>query len=290
MSAPTLPEPLACPPSWKYTEAWADEYNDEHGYDYLNQICGHSRARFNILYFIWSYGEDSLTKVKSQNLLIKRLANSTKSTKDIDDSDCEGGTDPSWNRIDEIWEELFEIYNAQLAPPDIVALLNEVHGFMVEGSRHSEEILRYVKAEQEENAPKPMGLSTYLKIDPDLELNRRRAVQREATQSKWDGIDEKHSHVAEGFVYVMTNALMPGVFKVGFTAGNPDKRAKELSAQYNLPSKFEVLSYWRTNDPYIVEQRIHTALEKYAKGGEFFQLPMDEITATVESFLISAKS
>ena len=75
---------------------------------------------------------------------------------------------------------------------------------------------------------------------------------------------------------------MPGIYKVGFTARNPDERASEISNQINLPSKFVVEKYWRTNDPYIVEQRIHNALSEYAEGKEFFKGDLKEICKIID--------
>ncbi|CAN5665139.1 hypothetical protein BH09PLA1_BH09PLA1_34700 [soil metagenome] len=49
---------------------------------------------------------------------------------------------------------------------------------------------------------------------------------------------------------------------------------------------FEVVAYWRTKDPYIVEQRIHTALAGYAKGGEFFQVDPEFAKTTIEACIL----
>ena len=103
----------------------------------------------------------------------------------------------------------------------------------------------------------------------------------------WEMIDVEHSKVTEGFVYLLSNALMPGVYKIGFTDSNPDKRAREVSARYGLPIPFEVIGYWRTKDPYIIEQRIHSALAGYGKAGEFFEIDLQLVKETIEAHVLN---
>jgi hypothetical protein len=92
-------------------------------------------------------------------------------------------------------------------------------------------------------------------------------------------IEMTHSKVREGIVYVLTNDLMPGLVKIGFTAGNPDKRVTYINEQYALPSPFRVEGYVRTKDPYIVEQRVHVELADRRVSGEFFKIdPFDALS------------
>lgn len=111
-----LPEPLQCPESWKYTKEWNDAYAQAHGNDYLSKRCRHSGADFQIMYYIYCHGEGALTQIKKQNLLIKRIAAGTVSVAQIRENDIGSG----WAYFYEWWEELFAIYNAHLAPPDIL--------------------------------------------------------------------------------------------------------------------------------------------------------------------------
>lgn len=275
MTLISLPEPLQCPDSWKYPEEWKDRYEKKHGLGYLSGVCGHSEAGFNILYYIYYYGEVALTKIKTQNLYIKRLAEGRVDPTEIGDYDIDWQSGATWVRINEHWEELFEIYNAKLAPADILSVIDEVKEFMDAGQRHCQSLLLYLNNAREV-------------------LENQRAAEREqedirqileARSSKWDLIDVTHSKLIEGFIYLLSNDLMPGVYKIGFTAGNPDKRAREISIQYGLPMPFEVVEYWRTHDPYIVEQRIHQALAVYGKAGEFFELDIAEAIEIIEANL-----
>ena len=47
----------------------------------------------------------------------------------------------------------------------------------------------------------------------------------------------------KGFVYVLSNASMPGLIKVGMTTKVPDGRAKELSSDTSTPTPFIVEYY-----------------------------------------------
>ena len=44
---------------------------------------------------------------------------------------------------------------------------------------------------------------------------------------------------------------------------------------------FTVLNYWRTFDPYIVEQRIHAKLSEFKVNGEFFKMNIEYIEDVV---------
>ncbi|MCL5024455.1 MAG: GIY-YIG nuclease family protein [Nitrospirae bacterium] len=279
MTSTTLPEPLQCPDSWKYPKEWQDQYEQKHGYDYLSKVCKHSHAGQEILFFISYLGEVALTKIKTQNLFIKRFAaGTTKPTEvDIRDIDWPGST-VSWAGIHSTWETLFEIYNAQKAPADILTILDEIKAFMNAGHLHCQSLLQYIAQVREALAKQK---------ETEREQAELQILQQRRT-SKWERIDVEHSKVNEGFIYLLSNGLMPGIYKIGFTAGNPDKRATEVSLQYGLPMPFEVIGYWRTKDPYIIEQRIHSALAGYEKAGEFFEVDLRLAKETIEAHILDA--
>lgn len=270
-----LPPPLQCPESWKYTDEWEQGYKKTRGDGYLSKQCGHSGAQFQILYYLRSHGEQALTKIKNQNLLIKRISAGTVDVAKTREGDIEPQYGCTWAYLNGGWEELFAIYNAHLAPPDILESLEEVHSFIDAGRLHCQQILKYVEDWK-------AALTRKQKEEEEQALTPRRQSGQHQ-RGIWDLIDEKHSQVVEGFVYLLSNALMPGVYKIGFSAGNPDKRALDVTRNSGLPVPFEVVAYWRTKDPYIVEQRIHTALANCAKGGEFFQMDLELAKATIEA-------
>ena len=42
------------------------------------------------------------------------------------------------------------------------------------------------------------------------------------------------------YIYVLSNKSMPGIYKIGFTKGDPKKRAKQISSSTGVPQPFEV--------------------------------------------------
>ncbi len=220
------------------------------------------------MYHICNMGEMALTKIKTQNLFIKRIATGAVNAADVNDHEIDWQSGHSWAHLEQEKQALHEVYNAQLAPEDILKILDEVETFMNAGQSHCLLLLQYLAN---------MRQQKYEQARSEIMLRAR--------PGKWDVVDVKHSAVTEGFVYLLSNALMPGVYKIGFTAGNPDKRAIEIGLIHGLPMPFEVVEYWRTKDPYIVEQRIHAALASYKKASEFFEVDLQFAKDTIVSFV-----
>jgi hypothetical protein len=76
-----------------------------------------------------------------------------------------------------------------------------------------------------------------------------------------------------GFVYIMANRGMPGIYKLGFTDRSPNRRAEELSNSSGVPCPFQVVCYVEVSNARSVEQELHAALDKYrvSPGREFFK-------------------
>lgn len=280
-----LPEKLKCADAWEYSEEWSKKID----WELLSKVCKHSGATFHIRYYICDMGEMALTKIKTQNLYINRLETGAVETGSLrkGDFDWQGGH--TWTRLNENWEELFELYNARLAPGDILAILKKVKAFMDAGQAHCNMLWQSILDERtaaqqffEEKREKDRLEMFRLAAERLAKAHERDA----ARHAKWDSINVKHSNVREGFVYLLSNQLMPGIYKIGFTANNPDTRAKEISDQYRLPVPFQLIQYWRTKDPYIVEQRVHQALAAFAKAGEFFEVAVDVAKEAIESYIL----
>lgn len=280
MTSINPPKPLPCPDSWKYTQDWKDRYEEKHGEDYLSKMCKHSEAGFNIMYYICDMGEIALTKIKTQNLVIKRINTGKVDPTEISDFDIDWQSGHTWARLDEHRDELFEIYNANMAPADILRILDEVKTFMNSGQLHCQSLLRYLADARAAFDQQKAALNHQEEME---RVKTNLQIMEQSRANKWEAIDVKHSKVTDGFIYLLSNALMPGVYKIGFTAGNPDKRAREVSMNYGLPMPFEVIEYWRTKDPYIIEQRIHAALASYEKAGEFFEVDLQIVKETIEA-------
>jgi T5orf172 domain len=302
MNSTNLPDPLPCPEFWKYNDEWENQYKDKYGFDYLSNLCKHGDAGFRIMRYIQNSGEKALTQIKRQNLFIKRFKAETANPLEVRTSEIE---ESFWTYCQNEWEELFEIYNANLAPKDVAKILVEVKAFMDAGQLHCQLLLQYLDEariqlgkQQEVERAAELGVKLEqirlqretereqikLRLTQENRASKAERIKQQADHgqaelpfiqnSKLDVLDVVHSKVADGFIYLLSNELMPSVFKIGFTAGSPDKRAREVTEQYRLPSSFRVVEYWRTKDPYIVEQRVHEALANFKKAGEFFEVDL----------------
>lgn len=80
-----------------------------------------------------------------------------------------------------------------------------------------------------------------------------------------------------GFLYVLINASMPGVVKVGKTERDPESRAKELSGVTGVPTPFVVVYQEYFDDCSAAEEFVHALLEedgyRVATNREFFSAP-----------------
>lgn len=78
--------------------------------------------------------------------------------------------------------------------------------------------------------------------------------------------------MAIGFVYMLRNEAMPGLFKVGCTDRSPSERARQLSTATGVPKPFEVMCYAEFPDAQRIEQAIHKRAECFraVSNREFF--------------------
>lgn len=79
--------------------------------------------------------------------------------------------------------------------------------------------------------------------------------------------------MSEGWVYVFSNKHMPGLVKIGQTANDPIKRARELE-NTGVPGKFEV-EYQGLFDGYAqIERSVHRTLSEHrvTSNREFFRI------------------
>jgi hypothetical protein len=125
----------------------------------------------------------------------------------------------------------------------------------------------------------------------DEEASRRQTRKTSSIRAKQMAIELSHAQVTRGFVYVLHSEEVPGLFKVGFTRRNPDERAKEVSHRRYPKAIFRVKRFWRTDDPYIVEQRIFSELSGFSdKGGEFYRCELGFLLDIIESNIASISS
>jgi len=277
-------KPVKLPKYWKYTESWCDKnigepYDDKPKVN-LNKICKSSNALRELTYVLYSDGEDIFNDVKAFNIRLGKVFEKGLENLPADQItslifDLQGTGYPLYKDVASKIETKIETYNYELAPDFIKEALLEV----VDIARRGCEAFRYY-SKLLSDLEKAKGAEDYAREKAE-ENERLRAINEGST------IELAHVQIKEGFVYVLTNELMPGILKIGFTGRNPDARAKEISSQIGLPSDFVVAGYWRTKDPYIVEQRIHDLLSEFRKPREFFEVSLDVAMQAIEKLVIS---
>lgn len=85
--------------------------------------------------------------------------------------------------------------------------------------------------------------------------------------------------MAHGFVYVLSNMTMPGIYKIGRTSGSPAARAQSLSSATGVPFPFSVVCYAEMSNFEAAESEIHHLLRRCRvnNGREFFRARISEI-------------
>lgn len=89
--------------------------------------------------------------------------------------------------------------------------------------------------------------------------------------------------MAWGFVYVLGNRVMPGVYKVGFTERSPSLRCEELSRGTSVPVEFDLICYAEYEDAQAMEREVHELLAdvRLSQNREFFKCDLARITDLV---------
>jgi hypothetical protein len=84
-----------------------------------------------------------------------------------------------------------------------------------------------------------------------------------------------------GYIYVLLNYSMPGLFKIGLTSRSPRDRVSQLSSATGVPSPFVLAYDILVPDAARAERQIHEALSargyRIAENREFFEAPLDLI-------------
>jgi hypothetical protein len=85
--------------------------------------------------------------------------------------------------------------------------------------------------------------------------------------------------MAYGFVYVLANDAMPGIYKVGMTTKPPFARMDELSAATACPEPFWLAMFAQVEDPAKCERDVHIELAavRVNQSREFFRTSLREI-------------
>lgn len=86
-----------------------------------------------------------------------------------------------------------------------------------------------------------------------------------------------------GFIYILANEHMPGIYKIGMTTNTPEQRAKEISSSTGVPSPFFVIAAFHSKKPSQDEKIVHEAWAKNRinQGREFFRLTDKELSDAI---------
>jgi len=88
----------------------------------------------------------------------------------------------------------------------------------------------------------------------------------------------------KGYVYVLSNAKMPGMVKIGSTTRRVEERVEELSGATGVPTPFTVEAYFSSPAPEAHESEVHRLLDaKRIKGREFFEAGPAEVVQIVQT-------
>ncbi|MCB5410750.1 GIY-YIG nuclease family protein [Pseudogemmobacter faecipullorum] len=76
------------------------------------------------------------------------------------------------------------------------------------------------------------------------------------------------------WVYIMSNASMPGLLKIGMTTTSPQQRNRELGAATGVPTPFRLEYSLRVSNALRVERALHQELAVYRvnRRREFFEM------------------
>jgi len=77
---------------------------------------------------------------------------------------------------------------------------------------------------------------------------------------------------AYGFVYLLSNEFMPGVYKIGYSDRAPHQRIEELSKSTGVPAPFDAICYIEVEDAQRVERQLHAQFRgiRISQHREFF--------------------
>lgn len=87
-----------------------------------------------------------------------------------------------------------------------------------------------------------------------------------------------------GFVYVLRNDCMPGIYKIGMTDRAPSQRCEELSRSTSVPKRFDVVCFAEVDDAKAVERGLHEAFarSRVSRDREFFRLDKAGVTDLID--------
>ena len=116
------------------------------------------------------------------------------------------------------------------------------------------------------------------------------AAQTSTKTVKSDAFDSTAEY---GELYVLRCTVMDSeIYKVGWTSGDAESRAKQLSSATGVPISFVVVESWKHKDAEALEKSVHAMLEPYRMNDrrEFFQASYLSIRNIISAEINRSKS
>ena len=90
-----------------------------------------------------------------------------------------------------------------------------------------------------------------------------------------------------GYIYILSNPSIPGMYKVGYTLDSPNYRAAQLFTT-SVPEPFIVEYYHLTGNVEEVEREVHDTLKRYRhnSGREFFRVAVATVVEIIEQSVV----
>lgn len=86
----------------------------------------------------------------------------------------------------------------------------------------------------------------------------------------------------KGYVYIITNKSMPGIYNIGYSLEDPQIRAIDLSTTV-VPNPFEVEYEILIDRPDMVEQKVHSFLKEYREGKDWFRCSFENCVSAIKA-------
>ena len=86
------------------------------------------------------------------------------------------------------------------------------------------------------------------------------------------------------WVYILSNPVQPGVYKIGYTKLTPDERAKQISNATGVALPYEVAWAFGCFNGEHLEGAVHHALAEFRVNSqrEFFQIDLDMAISSIK--------
>lgn len=84
-------------------------------------------------------------------------------------------------------------------------------------------------------------------------------------------------------VYILENVSMPGIIKIGYTKGDPNDRADQLSKGTGVPTPYKVVFSYSCFNGERIERAVHKYFKKQRINSdrEFFSVTVDEAKTVI---------